>query len=56
MRPVSKEGAQNRNGCFAIAALTVLVLLLVIAMGLGWLGRVDTGKLTDMPIPDGNRT
>jgi hypothetical protein len=43
---------KNRRGCFVIALLVLAVVLLFGAIGLGWLGDLDTGKITGLPITD----
>lgn len=48
----SDQLVKNRRGCFVIGLIVLAVVLLVAAIGLGWLGDVDTGKITGLPITD----
>jgi hypothetical protein len=44
----------NRRGCLALAVIAVAFLILAIAVSLGWLGQVDTGKPSKLPVLSGN--
>ena len=52
MRPHSKLITKNRRGCFAIGLIVLAAILLFGAIGLGWLGAIDVGKITGLPITD----
>jgi hypothetical protein len=56
MRPESEQGKTNRRGCFVFAVLIPLIVLLLVAISLGWLGQVERGKITDLPVPGGNQS
>jgi hypothetical protein len=45
----------NRRGCLVVAVGVALVLLILAAIGLGWVGQVDRGKITDLPVPAENQ-
>jgi hypothetical protein len=49
------QGRRNRFGCLLIGVAFLVALLLFVAIGLGWLGSVDTGKNSAPAIAD-NRT
>ena len=50
--PDSKDDKVNRRGCSVIAILLAIVLFLAIAISLGWAGRIDRGKIVDLPVID----
>ena len=56
MALTSQQGASNRRGCYLIAGIALLMVLVVIGLGLGWFGQVDRGKISDLPIAGGNST
>ena len=49
MRPESEQDKTNRRGCSVFAILIPLIVLLLIAISLGWLGQIDK-KITDLPV------
>jgi hypothetical protein len=53
MKLISPEGRDNRRGCLLIASLVALTIFVIIALGSGWMGRVDGSKNTDLPVVDG---
>jgi len=55
MRPESEQGRTNRRGCIVFTVLIPLIVLLLVAISLGWVGQVDKGKMTDLPVPGGNQ-
>jgi hypothetical protein len=55
MSPESPQKASGR-GCVIFGAVAALLLLLLIAISLGWVGSVDRGKVSDLPVVGGNRT
>jgi hypothetical protein len=56
MRLESEQGKTNRRGCFLFAVLISLIVLLLVAISLGWVGQVEGGKITDLPVPGGNKS
>ena len=52
MSPPSDQGRSNRRGCFLIGLIALVAVLLFLAIGLGWLGGVDTSKNTGLPIAE----
>lgn len=48
----SKLMTNNRRGCFAIGLMVLAAVLLFGAIGLGWLGDIDLGKVTGLPVAD----
>ena len=48
-----KEEKTNRRGCFLVAIIILLTVALIAAFGMGWLGTVDEGKVTDIPALEG---
>jgi len=46
----------NRRGCLVVAIGVPIVLLILAAIGLGWVGPVERGKITDLPVPAANQT
>lgn len=52
MHSPSDQGTTNRRGCLLIGLIAVTVLLLFVAIALGWFGAIDTGKNTRIPIPE----
>jgi hypothetical protein len=40
----------NRRGCFLVAAVTALIVLLLSAVGMNWMGQVDGSKQTELPV------
>jgi hypothetical protein len=48
--PDSEREKTNRRGCYLLAAGGALILLLLIAISMGWLGQVDRGKVSDLPV------
>ena len=44
------QGTTNRRGCLLIGLIGITVLLLFVAIALGWLGAIDAGKNTGIPI------
>jgi hypothetical protein len=46
----SDQGATNRRGCYLIALAVLAAILLFGAIGLGWLGSIDLGKISGLPI------
>ena len=48
-RPFDQDTA-NRRGCYAVGLIVLAVLLLFGAIGLGWLGDLDVGKIAGLPI------
>ena len=53
MPPKPSENA-SRRGCTIFGGAMGLILLLLIAVSLGWVGQVDRGKVTDLPVAAGN--
>lgn len=45
----------NRRGCLVVAIGVPIILLLLAAIGLGWVGPIERGKITDLPVPAENR-
>ena len=54
MRPDVDQGKTNRRGCFIFAVLIPLIVLLLVAISLGWVGQVNRGKIADLPVAGGN--
>ena len=50
--PLPSQFMKNRRGSFVIGLIVLAVVLLFGAIGLGWLGDVDTGKITGLPVTD----
>ena len=48
--PSSDRDKTNRRGCSLFAIAIPFIILLFAAISLGWLGKVDRGKITDLPI------
>jgi len=46
----------SRRGCLILAAVVAIILLLLAAIGSGWVGQVERGKITDLPVPTGNQS
>ena len=46
----------RRRGCLAIGVVAVLILMLAVAISLGWIGQIDRGKISGLPLPAGNTT
>ena len=46
----SRQSVINRRGCLIIAAVLLLAIALLAAIGLGLLGNVDNGKLSGLPV------
>jgi hypothetical protein len=44
------EDKKKRRGCYLIGVLVPLVVLLLAAVTLGWLGPVDGRKITEIPL------
>jgi hypothetical protein len=44
----------NRRGCAFLSLFGGLVLLLLIAVSLGWLGQIDRNKISGIPAVTGN--
>ena len=45
----------RRRSCLGFSALAALVVLLLLAISLGWVGNVDRGKQSDLPVVGGNQ-
>ena len=56
MLPEREQTKISRRGCSLLVVLVALVVLLLVAIGPGWLGRVDGGKVTTLPVAGGNGT
>ena len=52
MPPSSDQSTNNRRGCIVIGLIVLAAVLLIGAIGLGWLGDLDTGKITGLPVTD----
>jgi hypothetical protein len=52
MPPPSDQGTTNRRGCYVVGLIVLAVTLLFAAIGLGWLGDLDVGKIAGLPIAD----
>jgi hypothetical protein len=52
----SKERRINHRGCVVLAVISLLVLLLLIAISMGWLGKIDRGKTSGIPVVTGNQS
>ena len=50
--PNSEQDQTNRRGCSLFAIAIPLIVLLFVAISLGWMGQVDRKKATDLPIMD----
>ena len=48
--PLSTQDKANRRGCFLLAIFIPLIVALFAGIALGWLGRVDQGKNTDIKV------
>ena len=46
----SKGEKADRRGCYLMAAASAVILFVAIAVGMGWLGQVDRGKISDIPV------
>jgi hypothetical protein len=46
----------NRRGCLVVAIGIAMVLLILAAIGLGWFGQIERGKITDLPVPAENQS
>ena len=44
----------NRRGCLVMAIGVAAVLLILAAIGLGWVGPIERGKISDLPVPTEN--
>lgn len=53
MGPEADQDKTNRRGCSVFAVLIPLVLLLLVAISLGWLGQIEK-KITEMPAVAGS--
>jgi hypothetical protein len=49
------SNADSRRGCFILAAAIAIILLALAAIGEGWIGQVERGKITDVPAVAGNQ-
>ena len=45
-----RQDRRNRRGCFLVIAGIGVAILLLAAIGMGWLGPIDRGKATDLPV------
>lgn len=50
--PPSNQRTTNRRGCYVIGAMVLGAVLLFGAIGLGFLGDLDLGKISGLPIFD----
>ena len=48
--PTSNSEKRNKRGCYLLAVVIPLFVLLLAAISLGWLGQVDGEKVSDFPI------
>jgi len=46
------QDASNRRGCSIVVTIGFLVLILLVAIGLGWIGDVDR-KVSDLIVIEG---
>ena len=53
MRPESDQDKTNRRGCTVFAVLIPLIVLLLIAVSVGWFGQTDR-KIPGLPVIDGS--
>lgn len=53
MAPESDQDKTNRRGCAVFAVLIPLIVLLLVAISLGWFGQIDK-KITDLPVVGGS--
>jgi hypothetical protein len=52
----ASEHKANRRGCVVLFALGSLILILLIAVSLGWLGQIDRAKISGIPAPADNQS
>lgn len=47
------QRTKNRRGCYVFGLIVLASVLLFAAIGLGWLGDLDLGKISSLPISKG---
>jgi hypothetical protein len=52
MRSEPDQNATNRRGCSVVVGIGALIVLLLVAIGLGWIGDTDR-KITDFIVIEG---
>jgi hypothetical protein len=52
MTPRSDQRTANRRGCYVVGLIVLATILLFGAIGMGWLGDIDLGKISGLPIFD----
>jgi hypothetical protein len=52
----SSEQKKNRRSCLLLAIAALIILLALLAVGLGWVGRIETHKNSAIPVLGDNRT
>jgi hypothetical protein len=55
MPPPPDQDTTNRRGCYVVGLIVLTATLLFAAIGLGWLGDLDLGKIAGLPIADNRR-
>ncbi len=53
MRRATDGNDANRRGCYILVAFLALALLSLAAIGFGWIGDVETNRVTDLPVIGG---
>jgi hypothetical protein len=54
MRPEPRHSITRRRGCAALATIGLLIVALLFAIGMGWLGAIDR-KIPELFVVDGGR-
>jgi hypothetical protein len=52
----SSEQKKNRRSCLLLAIAALIILLALLAVGFGWVGRIETHKNSAIPVLGDNRT
>lgn len=52
MRSKPDQKTSNRRGCSVVVGIGVIIVLLLVAIGLGWIGDTDR-KITDFVVIEG---
>jgi hypothetical protein len=55
MPSAADQPTTNRWGCYALGLIVLASVLLFAAIGLGWLGDLDLGKISGLPIANGRK-